>query len=225
MEQILDEHIYGCWKKKQYLVKWKGYPNLDNQWLDAKGMENTQELIAEFRSSNPKPSSHIKRAFLHFSDLHSPSTLPPTLTSKHMSDASTLAELPFGTEENTNPFPIPPCTTTPDASPSQLHVQNSTPHTFIHIRDSNFPHPNEPTPSKLNDSNQENTVPPIPKVSHGGPTIHAPLGRVQAAIPFTDNPATHRAIVSAITRVSNNIDRGDAYIGQIEEIVRIAHAL
>ena len=30
VEQVLDERIYGCWKK-QYLVKWKGYPNLDNQ--------------------------------------------------------------------------------------------------------------------------------------------------------------------------------------------------
>ena len=31
VEQVLDEHIYGCWKKKQYLVKWKGYPDSDNQ--------------------------------------------------------------------------------------------------------------------------------------------------------------------------------------------------
>ena len=36
VEQVLDECIYGRWKKKQYLVKWKGYPDSDNQWLDAK---------------------------------------------------------------------------------------------------------------------------------------------------------------------------------------------
>ena len=40
VEQVLDEHNHGRWKKKQYLVKWKGYPNSDNQWLDAKDMEN-----------------------------------------------------------------------------------------------------------------------------------------------------------------------------------------
>ena len=61
VEQVLDDHNYGCWKKKQYLVKWKGYPNSDNQWLDAKDMDNAQELIAEFHNSHSNLSSHIKR--------------------------------------------------------------------------------------------------------------------------------------------------------------------
>ena len=88
-----------------------------------------------------------------------------------MSDASTLAELPFGTGENTDPLPVLPHTATPDASSNQLHIQNLTPNTFIRIRDSDFPHPNEPTPSELNDSNQENIAPPIPTVSHPGPPV------------------------------------------------------
>ena len=29
VEQVLDECIYGRWKKKQYLVKWKGYSDSD----------------------------------------------------------------------------------------------------------------------------------------------------------------------------------------------------
>ena len=110
----MDEHINGHWKKKQYLVKWKGYPDLDNQWLDAKDMENTQELIAEFHSLNSEPSSHIKRAFKQLSNLYPLSTLPSTLTSTHMSNTSTLAELPFKNEVNMNPLPIPPHTATPD---------------------------------------------------------------------------------------------------------------
>ena len=40
--------------------------------------------------------------------LHPPSTLSPTLNSVYMSDASTLAELPFGHKENISPLPIPP---------------------------------------------------------------------------------------------------------------------
>ena len=79
VEQVLDECIYGRWKKKQYLVKWKGYPNSDNQWLDTKDMENTQELIAEFHDSSSDPSSHIKRTLERPTNLHSPSALPPTL--------------------------------------------------------------------------------------------------------------------------------------------------
>ena len=89
VEQVLDEHNYGCWKKKQYLVKWKGYPNSDNQWLDAKDMENTQELIAESHSSNHELCSHIRRALEHLHVLHPlSSTLPFTLNSAYMSDAS-----------------------------------------------------------------------------------------------------------------------------------------
>ena len=171
VEQVIGECIYGRWKKKQYLVKWKGYPNSDNQWLDAKDMENAQELIAEFHNSNSMHSSHIKRALEHIFDLYPLSTLPSTLTSIRMSNASTLAELPFGAQENMDPLPIPPHTTTPDASSGQLRVQNATPATFIHIRDTDFPHPDEPTPSELNDSDQENIAPPVQAVSCPGPSI------------------------------------------------------
>ena len=65
VEQILDERNHGRWKKKQYLVKWKGYPDSDNQWLDAKDMGNAQELIAEFHHSNHELRSQIRRALGH----------------------------------------------------------------------------------------------------------------------------------------------------------------
>ena len=35
VEQILDSRVRGCNRKVQYLVKWVGYPDSDNQWLDA----------------------------------------------------------------------------------------------------------------------------------------------------------------------------------------------
>ena len=209
VEQILDEHIYGRWKKKQYLVKWKGYPDLDNQWLDAKDMENAQELIAEFHNSCSDLGSHIKRALERVSNLYPSSALSPTLISYHMSNASTLTELPFGTRENTDPLPIPPRTATPDAPSDQLHIQNAMPATFVHIGDTDFPHPDEPTPSELNDSDQENVAPPVQAVSRPGPSICTPLRRTQADIPFTDDAATNQALLTAITRVCNNVNRGD----------------
>ena len=80
-----------------------------------------------------------------------------------------MAELPFRAEENTTPLPILPCTATPDAPSGQLHVQNLTPTMFIRIRASDFPHPDEPTPSELNDSDQENIALPISTVPHTNP--------------------------------------------------------
>ena len=225
MEQVLDEHNYGRWKKKQYLVKWKGHPDSDNQWLDAKDMDNAQELIAEFHNSCSNFSSHIRRALERIHNLYPPSALPSTLISTYMSDASTLTELPFGTEENTDPLPIPPRTTSPDASSAQLRVQNPTPTSFVRVRDSDFPHPDEPTPSELNNSDQENIPPPVPEVPCRRPTIRTPLGRTQAAIPLANDPTTNQAILAAITRVRNTVHHGDTYVAQIKEIICIARAL
>ena len=199
VEQVLDERNYGCWKKKQYLVKWNGYPHSDNQWLDAKDMSNAQELIAEFHNSHSDLGSHIKRTLECISNRYPSSTLPPTLISTHMSDASALAELPFGAEENTNPLPIPPRTTTPDVPNDPIRAALVRP-TFYQVRDEDFPHPDEPA-SELNDSDQENIPPPVPEVPRRRPTVHTPLGRTQAAIPITDDATTNQAILAAITRV------------------------
>ena len=119
---MLFRSNYGRWKKKQYLVKWKGYPDSDNQWLDAKDMENAQELIAEFHNSYHELRSHIKRALGHLYASHPLSSiLPPTLTSKHMSDAS-HTEPTGGIEENTTPLPIPPHSAAPDAPESSVRT-------------------------------------------------------------------------------------------------------
>ena len=170
----MDEHNYGCWKKKQYLVKWKGYPDSDNQWLDAKDMENTQELIAEFQNSNHELRSHIKRALGYLPTLYPfLSALPSTPISERMSDVTHSSDHTTAVE-NTDPLPVPPRTTTPDASTGPVHAAVSTPTTFYQVRDEDFPHPDEPTPSELNDSDQENVPPPvIPSTMRTGSPVRA----------------------------------------------------
>ena len=124
MEQVLDERNYGRWKKKQYLVKWKGYPDSDNQWLDAKDMENAQELIAEFHDSNSELSSQIKRALERIPVLHPLSSIPSsTLAHNHMSDASHSTNVSTTIEENVTPLPVPPRTITPNASSGSVRSQ------------------------------------------------------------------------------------------------------
>ena len=136
VEQVLDERNYGRCKKKQYLVKWKGYPDSDNQWLDAKDMENAQELIAEFHDSNRKLRSHIKRALGHLPALHSlHSTLPPSSASTLMSDAAHSSDHNTAVEENQDPLPIPPRTAASNAPTSPVRAAVSTPTTFYRVRD------------------------------------------------------------------------------------------
>ena len=204
VEQVLDEHNYGRWKKKQYLVKWKGYPDLDNQWLDAKDMENTQELIAEFHNSNHELHSHIRRALRHLPTPYPfPLALPSISTSEHMSDASHSSNHAAVVEENTDPLPIPPHSATSDAPTSPVRAAVSTPTTFYRVRDEDFPDPDKPTPSELNNSDQENMPPPVVPLSvrNSSPIRATVLGRTQMSVPFSNDNTVNRALVSALTRV------------------------
>ena len=48
VEEILDSRRYGRGRKVQYLVKWKGYPSSDNQWVNWDDM-HAEEALAEFQ--------------------------------------------------------------------------------------------------------------------------------------------------------------------------------
>ena len=43
----------------QYLIKWKGYPESENQWVDWDNL-HADEMIADFKKKNPAAVSHIK---------------------------------------------------------------------------------------------------------------------------------------------------------------------
>jgi hypothetical protein len=47
---ILDARRFGRGQKLQYLMHWKGYPNLDNSWINHKDM-NAKELLKEYYST------------------------------------------------------------------------------------------------------------------------------------------------------------------------------
>jgi hypothetical protein len=52
VESILGQQTYGWWKKKQYLVKWKGYSDMHNSWELAKNV-NAPELVKEYHACHP----------------------------------------------------------------------------------------------------------------------------------------------------------------------------
>ena len=157
-----------------------------------------------------------------------------------MSDATHSPEHTTIVEENTDPLPIPPRTTPSNAPSSSVR----TPEQDIAIQERiagllricedgstniagiRFPHPDEPASESHNDSDQEN-IPPTPTVSRPDPPVQTPtpLGRTRHSIPFTDDVTTNQALLATITRVRNNVDHSDAYVEQIEEIVRIGRAL
>ena len=61
VEQILDARQHGRGRKVQYLIKWKGYPNSDNQWVNWDDL-HAEEVLEDFRKRQPDGPIHIRRA-------------------------------------------------------------------------------------------------------------------------------------------------------------------
>ena len=59
IKEILQSRKFGQEHKVQYLVKWKAYPDSDNQWVDWDDL-HANEAIADFKKKNPDAISHIK---------------------------------------------------------------------------------------------------------------------------------------------------------------------
>ncbi len=60
VEKILDARQFGRGRKRQYLIKWKGYPDSDNEWVDHKDV-HAPEAIREFKDSRTALDRHIRR--------------------------------------------------------------------------------------------------------------------------------------------------------------------
>jgi hypothetical protein len=73
VEKILDSQHFGRRRRLQYLVKWEGYPDSENTWVD-KDDVFADDKVWEFKSSNPNAATHIR------STLFAKSPYPPTPT-------------------------------------------------------------------------------------------------------------------------------------------------
>jgi hypothetical protein len=72
VEWIVASRCFGRGHKLQYLVKWKGYPDAENQWVAKEDMF-AEDAIKEFHNLNSDSSVHIRRAQTD-SDSHPPSS-------------------------------------------------------------------------------------------------------------------------------------------------------
>src|SRR6266702_2818298 len=89
VEKILDSWQFGRTRKKQYLIKWKGYPDSDNEWVDARDV-HAPKAIREFKNQNSATRTHIRRSNASKSSIPSPLclTTPLTTLTSFMSDVN-----------------------------------------------------------------------------------------------------------------------------------------
>ena len=93
VERVLDSRRYGQGRKLQYLIKWKGYLDSDNQWVNWDDAKESLDAIRDFKKLNPDREVHIK-ASLSFDKRPSPTCISSMSTSP-----SPTAHWNFDTEE------------------------------------------------------------------------------------------------------------------------------
>jgi len=59
VEKILDTQQFSKRRTRQYLIKWKGYPDSDNEWVNHKDI-HAPDAIQEFKNSKTAPGEHIR---------------------------------------------------------------------------------------------------------------------------------------------------------------------
>jgi hypothetical protein len=77
VEKILDSRHFGRRRRLQYLVKWEGYPDADNMWVD-KDDVFADDKVREFKASNPDSATHIRNTRV------AKSPHPPTSALSHL---------------------------------------------------------------------------------------------------------------------------------------------
>jgi len=97
VKKVLDSQHFGKKWKKQYLIKWKGYPDSDNEWVDCQDI-HAPEAIREFENQSSTVKVHINRG--HTSEYRIPSTTTTTsLTQTLISFMSNVNRYYLGSPE------------------------------------------------------------------------------------------------------------------------------
>ena len=86
VEKILDSRQFGRGCKKQFLIKWKGYPDSDNEWVDRKDI-HAPEAIREFKNSRTTLNLYIRTGAAGECPITPSTTTTTTVHTSPMSDA------------------------------------------------------------------------------------------------------------------------------------------
>ena len=63
VEKILDSRWFGRRHKLQYLIKWIGYPDSENQWVNKDDI-SADKALQEFKTLNPASEVHVRHLYI-----------------------------------------------------------------------------------------------------------------------------------------------------------------
>jgi hypothetical protein len=121
VEKILDSWRFSRRRRLQYLVKWEGYPDSDNMWVDKDDIF-ADDKIRDFKTSNPESEVHIRstsfaksphssaltRSQLLYQHASSPMSSDGNNELAHEYPVGAIADSPIPfSQENSTSTPIP----------------------------------------------------------------------------------------------------------------------
>jgi hypothetical protein len=89
VERIVASRRFRRGRKLQYLVKWKGYPDAENQWVNEEDVF-AEDAVKEFQNLNSDPKAHIRRVRIDSNPLRSFSTEDNTPASSELKATSII---------------------------------------------------------------------------------------------------------------------------------------
>jgi hypothetical protein len=91
VDKILGYRTHGWWKKKQYLIKWKGYSEAHNSWEPEENV-NAPDLVKGYHAQHKAKARKI--VYKRPRRRH-PRAMPPRLTSTHHSHLSNIENFDY----------------------------------------------------------------------------------------------------------------------------------
>ena len=145
IERILSHRYTGRAKRLQYLIKWKGFPESDNEWVDPDHMHAT-DLVRAYHRKHPLPSIKTttvsSRSSLNSSTIARCQTTPLTPLSNPLCLPEQEVPCPLSFPPDPlllSPFDFGPLPLTPRRSPLLM-----TPGEQSSLRSRPLTHPNAP---------------------------------------------------------------------------------
>jgi hypothetical protein len=142
VEKIVASRHFGWGRKLQYLVKWKGYPDAENQWV-AKEDVFAEDAIREFQNLNSDSEVHIRRVRTDPESYPPSSECPLPGLSHEPSEKISLTSTPVSRADSSSSayFATSPTSTDGNTIASATSTAVSTTTTATRLRSMTTPEP------------------------------------------------------------------------------------